>query len=246
MPNIVFKNVDAFYLDKKKRATKVIEQLNCEFKNEKITVILGYSGCGKTTLLRTIIDSAPYSGDITIDGEDIESLPLKDRNIGYISQRYALYPSFSVFENIAFPLKNLHAPIEEIKERVLEISKKLGIDYCLSRKPKHLSGGQQQRVALARALIKKPNICLFDEPLSNLDPETAMEARLLIKEILSEEKITTIYVTHNLDEAFSLADYIYVMDEGKMVFYGNQKQFMKSNNEVIQNLLRAKNGKYSQ
>ena len=142
----------------------------------------------------------------------------------------------TVFENIAFPLKVAGASKDEIIRRVYEVADKLEIRHCLTRKPKHLSGGQQQRVALARALIKKPNLYLFDEPLSNVDPIKRSESRILIKKIITESNATAIYVTHDFTEAMTLADHIIVINDGKVEIEGAPMEVYKSSNPIVESL----------
>ena len=239
MPKIVFKDVDVSYVDKKSEKV-VFNHFNEEFLSDKTNVIVGFSGCGKSTLLKTLFDGVPYEGEITIDGKDIEKINVQDRELAYVSQNYVLYPHMTIFDNIAFPLRNMHAPSKEIKERVYEIAKELEITMCLSRKPRHLSGGQQQRVALARALVKNPSICLLDEPLSNLDQATAFTARELIKKCLNRRKVTVLYATHNINEATSLGDIIYVMNEGEIIFKGTPIEFMESKDGRVMSLIDTK------
>ena len=239
MPKIVFKDVDVVYRDRKSEKV-VFEHLNEEFLSDKTTVIVGFSGSGKSTLLKTLFDGAPYEGEITIDGKNIEDVSVQERELAYVSQNYALYPHMTIFDNIAFPLRNMKAPSAEIKERVYKIAEELDLSMCLSRKPRHLSGGQQQRVALARALVKNPTICLLDEPLSNLDQATAFKARELIKQCLKKRNITAIYATHNINEATSLGDYIYAMDEGKIIFKGTPEEFMECKDERVMSLIESK------
>lgn len=232
MPNITFQNLSVTYTSKKNEVV-AINRLNLDLETGKTHVIVGFSGCGKTTLLKTLFSNINYEGKVLINGEDVEKTPVEKRNLAYVSQNYALYPNMTIFDNIAFPLKMLGAPTEEIKKRVYEIANELNIMMCLSRKPRHISGGQQQRVALARALIKNPSICLFDEPLSNLDQATAMRARELIGSSIKNRNVTTIYVTHNIEEATSLGDFIHFMNDGEIIFSGTPEEFIHSDNPVI-------------
>ena len=239
MPKIIFKDVDVIYKNKKTE-TVVFNHFNEEFLSDKTNVIVGFSGCGKSTLLKTLFDGVDYQGEITIDGKNIEDINVQERELAYVSQEYILYPHMTIFDNIAFPLRNMKAPSSEIKERVYAIAEELDLTICLSRKPRHLSGGQQQRVALARALVKNPSICLLDEPLSNLDQATAFKARNIIKKCLNKRKVTVLYTTHNINEATSLGDYIYVMDEGKIIFKGTPEDFMECKDEKVVSLIDGK------
>lgn len=223
-------NVSVSYKGKRKKdpGITVINNLNCTFDDEKISVILGPSGCGKTTLLKTIIGLLPFEGTINCDDENFEDIYIKDKNISYVSQKYVLYPRLTVFDNIAFPLKNQKVSREEIIDRVTNIARKLNLIPCLFRKPKYLSGGQQQRVALAKALVKHPFLIFMDEPLSNVDPLIRKDELKYIKDMVKETRATLLYVTHNVEEAMSIGDVIFVMGEGKMIFKGTPKQFMNS------------------
>lgn len=239
MPQIVFQDVGVIYQNKKEEKV-VFDHLNETFLSDKTNVIVGFSGCGKSTLLRTLFDGVDYSGSILIDGNNIEDINVQDRELAYVSQSYVLYPHMTIFDNIAFPLRNLRAPSNEIKERVYAIAEELDLSMTLSRKPRHLSGGQQQRVALARALVKNPSICLLDEPLSNLDQSTAFKSREIIKRCLKKRKVTVIYATHNIDEATSLGDIIFAMDEGQIIFKGSPEEFMECKDERVVSLIDGK------
>ncbi|MCQ2742459.1 MAG: ABC transporter ATP-binding protein [Bacilli bacterium] len=242
MPKVEFSHVNAYYFRSRKERTQALFDCSMTLESGKTTVLLGPSGAGKSTILKIVTDSVPYEGDITLDGVDIESKPLQERDLSYVSQSYALYPMMTVFDNIAFPLKNRGAKSDEVKERVYEIAEELGITFLLSRKPYALSGGQQQKVALARALVKKPSLLLLDEPLSNLDPESKEEAKHFVKQILSSMKLTSIYVTHDLMEASFLGDKIVVIDEGKVVFQGTPIEFADSTNPTVKAMLEAYHG----
>ena len=235
MPDINLKNVTVVY-EENKNLIYAVNDVSLTFKSHKTSVILGYSGCGKTTLLKSIAGLLNYNGSITIDGVENESLEIEDKNIAYVSQNYVLYPHMTIFENIAFPLHNIGVPKNEIIARVNEIAETLNLTCCLTRKPKHLSGGQQQRVALARALIKRPEICLFDEPLSNVDEQFRREARQLIKEAITRISATAIYVTHSVPEAMSLADELFIMNEGRIEISGVPIEVYNSGNPVMNSL----------
>lgn len=229
---IVISNVSVSY-GKKDNRVPVLEGINVLLLNKKFNVILGPSGCGKTTLLKAVMGIIDYDGEILFDGISSKELTLAEKNLSYISQDIVLYPHMTIFDNIAFPLKSIKASRDEIIERVYDIAAKLELTDCLSRKPKHLSGGQQQKVAFARALVKKPNICLFDEPFSNLDIPTRTEARHFLKKLLNEMGITVIYVTHDLEEAMSLADKIIILKDKGVEFDGSSEELLESNNELL-------------
>lgn len=238
MSRILVQNLKVSYSDKRVDVP-VLLGLNASFENRSVNVILGKSGCGKTTFLRCLLGKMSYEGSILFDDMDVSSLPLEKRNIAYVSQEYGLYPHFTVFENIAFPLKLLGAPRKEIEERVNTIADELSLAPCLSRKPRYLSGGQQQRVAIARALVKDPEIVLFDEPLSNLDAPKRSEILVLLKKRFQNGHPTVVYVTHNYYEALNLADKIFVLDQGKFVFSGTPKETQENMNTLLSEIRSA-------
>ena len=218
MPDISLKNVIVVY-EENKDLIYAVNDFSATFKSNQTSVILGYSGCGKTTLLKAVAGLLNYNGSITIDGVENESLLIKDKNIAYVSQNYVLYPHMTIFENIAFPLTNIGASKQEIVARVTEIAEILDLTHCLTRKPKHLSGGQQQRVSIARALALKPEVLLFDEPTSALDPELTGEILEVIKE-LALEKMTMVVVTHEMNFARDISDKVIFMDKGYIIEEG--------------------------
>lgn len=196
---------------------EVLKDINAKFEDGKLTSILGPSGCGKSTILNIIaglLDKS--SGEIYFGDKEISDVIPEDRNIGMVFQDYALYPHMNSFQNIAFPLKLMKVDKKTIEKDVLEVSNLLQIEDTLKKKPKQLSGGQKQRIAIARALIKKPEILLFDEPLSNIDAKLRSKLRYDIKRIQNELKITTIFVTHDQEEAMSISDKILLLHEGRV------------------------------
>lgn len=237
MPNIKLENLTVVFRNKEE-LVYALNDVNLEFESNAFNVIIGYSGSGKTTLLKSIAGLLEYNGSLFIDGIESEKIETKDRNMAYVSQEYVLYPHMTIFDNIAFPLKMINASKKEIIERVKDVAEKLELTHCLTRKPKHLSGGQQQRVALARALVKRPSICLFDEPLSNLDEQFRSEARIFIKKIMTAYSCTAIYVTHNITEAMSLADKLFLFDKGEMILSGDPLTLYNSHNHVMESLKR--------
>lgn len=185
----------------------------------KLVGLLGPSGCGKSTTLNMISGLLkPSSGKIFFGDKDVTDLPPEERGVGMVFQNYALYPHMSVEQNIRFPLENLKGDQKldaaKMKERVEEAARLVKIDELLDRKPGELSGGQQQRVAIARALVKLPRVLLLDEPLSNLDARLRLQTREEIRRIQQETGITTVFVTHDQDEAMSISDLIVVMKDG--------------------------------
>ena len=197
------------------------DDLSLEFCDGKLTTLLGPSGCGKSTLLNLISGILPpTSGSIYFGDRDVTSLSPDKRNIGLVFQNYALYPHMTVGENIAFPLEIKKVSKKERMERAAEFAKLLRIEDYFTRKPSQLSGGQQQRVAIARALAKEPEILLLDEPLSNLDARLRLEMREEIRRLQMETGITTIFVTHDQEEALSISDHILLLKKGRIQQYG--------------------------
>lgn len=192
-----------------------VNQLTLEIPEGELVCLLGPSGCGKSTTLFAL--SGLYkttSGRILFNEQDVSGLPPEKRGIGLVFQNYALYPHMTVEQNIMFPLENKRVPKKEARIRALNAARLCKIEALLKRKPSQLSGGQQQRVAIARALVKNPTILLLDEPLSNLDARLRIEMREEIRRIQQETKITTVFVTHDQEEAMSISDRLVVMKEG--------------------------------
>ena len=230
MATVVLKDVKKIYPGN----VEVVHKFNLEIADKEFIVFVGPSGCGKSTTLRMVAGLEEISaGTISIDGEVVNDLQPKDRHISMVFQNYALYPHLTVYDNVAYPLKLLKFSREEIDIRVREMCASMGIDFLLTRKPKYLSLGQQQRVAIARALVKRPDIIMMDEPLSNLDKDTAQEIRELIKEMIKKYNATCIYVSHNITDCLSLADNIFVMDNGKIIGKYSPQEFLDSDNSVI-------------
>lgn len=202
----------------------IIPDLNLNVKNGEFFTLLGPSGCGKTTLLRMIAGfNTIEGGKITFNDTVINDMAPGKRNIGMVFQNYAIFPHLTVKENVAFGLQNRKVSKEEISERVDKIIRLVKIDEYKDRLPENLSGGQQQRVALARAIVINPDVLLMDEPLSNLDAKLRIEMRNVIKEIQNSIGITTIYVTHDQEEAMAVSDRIAVMKQGVIQQVGTPK-----------------------
>ncbi len=192
-----------------------VDNFNLSIRDKEFVVLVGPSGCGKTTTLRMIAGlESITSGNIFIGDRLINNLPAKDRNIAMVFQNYALYPHMTVFDNMAFSLVMRKRPKDEIKARVEEAADILGIRHLLSRKPKQLSGGQRQRVALGRAIVRRPEVFLFDEPLSNLDAKLRVQTRVELKKLHERLATTAVYVTHDQVEAMTMGDRIVVMRDG--------------------------------
>ena len=229
-------NLTKIFADKNSEV-RAVDNLDITIPSGKLVGLLGPSGCGKSTTLYMIAGlHEPSSGQIFFGEDDVTQLSPEKRGIGLVFQNYALYPHMSVKKNILFPLENLRdvptkvtdengdvkeviskkMPKEDMEIRALKYAKLVGIEELLERKPKQLSGGQQQRVAIARALVKEPRVLLLDEPLSNLDARLRLQTREEIKRIQRETGITTVFVTHDQEEAMSISDEIVVMKLGEM------------------------------
>lgn len=204
-------------LTKKFGDVVAVDNFTMTFEDGELVVLLGPSGCGKSTMLNMLSGILPVtSGKIFFDEDDVTELPPQDRGIGICFQNYALYPHMTVLENIAFPLEIKKIKKAERNEKALKMAKLVHIENYLNRKPRELSGGQQQRVAIARALIKNPRLLLLDEPLSNLDARLRLEMREEIRRIQQETGVTTIFVTHDQEEAMSISDKIVLMKDGQL------------------------------
>lgn len=196
-----------------------VNDFTFEIPDGQLIGLLGPSGCGKSTTLNLLCGlQKPTSGRIFFGEDDVTDLPAQNRGVGFVFQNYALYPHLTVRQNILFPLENLKGKDKlsksEMHAKALEVAKLVQIEMLMDRKPSELSGGQQQRVAIARALVKMPRILLLDEPLSNLDARLRLQTREEIRRIQRETKITTVFVTHDQEEAMSISDTIVVMNQG--------------------------------
>lgn len=216
--------------DKKRREDVIaVDDFSFKIPDGKLIGLLGPSGCGKSTTLNLISGLIkPTSGRIFFGEDDVTDLPPENRGIGLVFQNYALYPHLSVKQNILFPLQNLKGKDKLSKPQMLEkaydAARLVQIDELMERRPGELSGGQQQRVAIARALVKRPRVLLLDEPLSNLDARLRLQTREEIRRIQKETKITTIFVTHDQEEAMSISDMIVVMKDGVVQQIGKPQE----------------------
>ncbi len=218
MASLELRNVQKSYGDSQ---IATLKDIALKIDAGEFLILVGPSGCGKSTLMNCIAGLENITGgEILVDGEDISQASPKDRDIAMVFQSYALYPTMSVRDNIAFGLKMRKVPAAKIEEEVARVAKLLQIEPLLERKPSQLSGGQQQRVAMGRALARRPKIYLFDEPLSNLDAKLRVEMRTEIKLMHQRLKTTTVYVTHDQIEAMTLGDKVAVMKDGVIQQFG--------------------------
>ena len=217
-----------------------LHNINVHVKEGEFFTFLGPSGCGKTTTLRTITGFIePVSGSVVVKGKDITHVPIEDRNIGIVFQSYALFPTMTVYDNIAFGLKVKKFKKAEIDQKVREIARKVDLsDEQLQKAVSQLSGGQQQRVAIARALVTGPAIICMDEPLSNLDAKLRVQLRNELKKMQKDFGITTIYVTHDQEEALTLSDRIAVFNKGYIEQIGTPNEvYNHSKTEFVCNFI---------
>ena len=211
MSYVDLKNIAVSYDGK----SNILEGLNLEIEKGELVSLLGPSGCGKTTTLRVIAGYIePKSGDLLVNDQNYTKIPVHKRNFGIVFQSYALFPHLTVFENVAFGLKMKKTDKETTAKKVNEMLEICGLTEYKDRYPKQMSGGQRQRVALARALVIEPNLLLLDEPLSNLDAKLRIQMRVEIKRLQKKLNITTVFVTHDQEECFSISDRVAVMNNG--------------------------------
>lgn len=229
---VVLQNLTKKFPNRNKKSpgeVTAVSDFTFEIPDGKLIGLLGPSGCGKSTTLNLICGlQKPTSGKIFFGDDDVTNLPPENRGVGLVFQNYALYPHLTVKQNITFPLENLRGKDkmtkDEMSAKALDIAKLVQIDGLMDRKPNELSGGQQQRVAIARALVKMPRVLLLDEPLSNLDARLRLQTREEIKRIQKETGITTVFVTHDQDEAMSISDMIVVMKDGVVQQIGKPQE----------------------
>jgi sn-glycerol 3-phosphate transport system ATP-binding protein len=215
--------------------TKAVNETSLNIEKGEFVVFVGPSGCGKSTLLRMIAGLEDITaGEIALDGTIINKIDPSERDVAMVFQNYALYPHMTVYNNMAYGLKNRGISKQEIEDKVNEVAKLLEIDPYLSRKPSMLSGGQRQRVAMGRAIVRNPKIFLFDEPLSNLDAKLRNQMRLEIKKLQRQMGVTSIFVTHDQTEAMTLGDRIVVINNGIVEQVGTPKDiYSKPNTKFV-------------
>lgn len=208
-------SVEIAQVGKKFGSVPIIRGVSFVIPDEEFVVLVGPSGCGKSTLLRMIAGLESITeGEVRIDGRVVNNVPPKERDIAMVFQNYALYPHMTVFDNMAFSMKLRGTDTDDIRQRVDQAAKILGLTNYLDRYPRQLSGGQRQRVAMGRAIVRDPQVFLFDEPLSNLDAKLRVQMRTEIKELHHRLRTTSVYVTHDQIEAMTMADRIVVMHDG--------------------------------
>src|SRR5690554_1713367 len=213
MASVTLKNITKVYDGN----VTAVSDFNLDIADKEFIVLVGPSGCGKSTTLRMVAGLEEITeGELYIGDKLMNDVAPKNRDIAMVFQNYALYPHMSVYKNMAFGLKLRKTPKAEIDRRVRDAAKVLGIEHLLDRKPKALSGGQRQRVAVGRAIVRDPKCFLFDEPLSNLDAKLRVETRAELKRLHHRLQTTTIYVTHDQEEAMTLGDLVVVMSEGEI------------------------------
>ena len=222
---------------------KVLKGITMDIEKGHLVTLLGPSGCGKSTLLRCLSGLEDVtSGQITMDGKDITHISPRDRGIGMVFQQYSLFPNMSVAQNVAFGLNMKKVPKDTIRRKVSEILTIVGLEDKAEQYPNQLSGGQQQRVALARAFVIEPGVLLMDEPLSNLDAKLRVQMRTTIKKLQRRLGITTVYVTHDQEEALAISDRIAVMNQGNIMQIGRPEEiYRKPANPFVANFIGVSN-----
>ncbi|MFL5323485.1 MAG: ABC transporter ATP-binding protein, partial [Microvirga sp.] len=211
MADVTLENVRKVYAG----SVEAVRSVSLDIDDGSFCVLVGPSGCGKSTLLRMIAGLETItSGEVRIGARVVNAIEPSERDIAMVFQNYALYPHMNVYQNMAYGLKNRGTPKAEIEARVKEAARILAIEPFMARKPRELSGGQRQRVAMGRAIVRKPQVFLFDEPLSNLDAKLRVQMRTEIKKVHQKVRTTTVYVTHDQVEAMTLADRVVVMNAG--------------------------------
>ncbi len=217
MGAIEFRNFSCYYRYKKE-LIPALRGLTFLVEPGEFVAIVGASGSGKTTLLKACLGIADFfDGELLVEGTPADAMDIQKRNYAYVSQEIVLFPNLTVYENIAFPLRMCHTKQKEVDKRVKEMAEALGISLLLTRKPKQLSLGQQQRVALGRSLIKHPVMLFVDEPFANLDPVLRRELGELLRAFHQQYKPTVLFVTHDLQEAETLADRVMELEDGMLV-----------------------------
>jgi ABC-type Fe3+/spermidine/putrescine transport system ATPase subunit len=229
MDGIRLKSISARFLHQVKGDIAAVREVSLDVAPGELVTLLGPSGCGKTTTLRMIAGfQEPSAGEIWIGDRDVTGLEANERNIGFVFQNYALFPHLSVFENVAYGLKVQKMDGAEVRRAVTDVLALVGLGAYGQQMPHQLSGGEQQRVALARAIVIKPRVLLFDEPLSNLDAKLRTQMRAEIRDLQRRLGITTVYVTHDQEEAMAISDRIAVMNKGVIEQVGSAEDLYRA------------------
>ena len=228
-----------FYDRSRDAQVQAVRPLTLEVKPGQLTTLLGPSGCGKTTLLRMVAGfEEPTTGKIIIGGQDQTKVMANKRDIGFVFQNYALFPHMTIFDNVSYGLKLKGMPSAQVKEAVKDVLDMVGLTGMERRFPNQISGGEQQRVALARVIVTRPRVLLFDEPLSNLDAKRRIQMRVEIKELQQMLSITSLYVTHDQEEALAISDQIVVMNKGTIEQVGSpQEIYSKPHSTFVANFV---------
>ena len=228
-------NIHKTFLHRVKGEVKAVNNVNLNIEHAKLVTLLGPSGCGKTTTLRMVAGfEQPDKGTIFLGEENVTNLLANKRNIGFVFQNYALFPHLSIYENVAYGLKVQKIPPQEEKQRVNEILAMVGLTGYEAQFPHQVSGGEQQRVALARAIVIRPKVLLLDEPLSNLDAKLRVHTRSEIRRLQQSLNMTSIYVTHDQEEAMAISDRIAIMNKGKIIQVGTAEGlYFQPNSEFV-------------
>ncbi len=242
MDFLEIKNLSLTYYNKKtKIEVEALKNLSIDIELGKITVIIGEIGSGKSSLVKVICGILPYDkGNIFYKGKNIDDIYIEDRKFAYVSQEISLFPKKTIFDNLCVPLLNKKIPKEDIRQRVYKIAEDFGIQFLLSRKPTEISIGQIQKVNLAKTILREPEIYILDEPFSNLDLNSTLQLREMLKTMIKKNNSTCIFVTHNINDALYLADNVIVMKNSEIIESGKKDVVFHSNKLDVISLLHAK------
>lgn len=227
MNQISCEDIKVTYILKKKELVDGLNGLSITFNSGRVNILMGDNGCGKTTLFNCIVGLLPYDGMIKFDDKDANELSIKDRKISYVQQQLTLFPRLTIFDNLAFPLKNNKLPQEEIIKKIYAILKEFGILHLANCLPRQISIGQFQKVLLAKALIVEPEVIILDEAFSNLDEVTSKFIQQKIKDYTVKNNAITISVYHSIDDAIMFGDYFYVINNHEVLFEGAKTKDIK-------------------